>query len=62
MKKLTRQMRRAIFVVLCLSMAMAVSVVVASAAGSETQTETSVAKVGNMYYDSLTEAFAAIND
>lgn len=61
MKKITRRMRRMLFVVLCLSAAMAVSVVAASADSSETQTDTSVAKVGNLYYDSLAEAFDAVS-
>ena len=61
MKKITRRMRRMLFVVLCLSAAMAVSVVAASADSSETQTDTSVAKVGNLYYDSLAEAFGAVS-
>ena len=61
MKRITRRMRRMLFVVLCLSAAMAVSVVAASADSSETQTDTSVAKVGNLYYDSLAEAFDAVS-
>lgn len=55
-----KKFRRVLLLVVCLAAMMALSAVTASAAGSETQTDTSVAKAGDLYYDTLEDAFASI--
>ena len=55
-----KKFRRVLLLVVCLAVMMALSAVTASAAGSETKTDTSVAKVGDLYYDTLKEAIESI--
>ena len=55
-----KKFRRVLLLVVCLAAMMALSAVTASAAGSETQTDTSVAKAGDLYYDTLKEAIESI--
>ena len=55
-----KKIMRIISVSLCLMLALSVSASFTKAAASEIQTEDSVARVGDEYYDTLAEAFKAI--
>ncbi len=55
-----KKIMRIISVSLCLMLALSVSASFTKAAASEIQTEDSVARVGDEYYDTLAEAFNAI--
>ena len=55
-----KRLRTMLIMLFCIAAVMMMSTVIAGAEESEEQTEKSVARVGEKYYDSLSEAFKAV--